>query len=155
MGDDGARRAARLGERTWAEAEHRPLLLVPLGSCEQHGPHLPLDTDTRIATALADAAAARLGGAAVAPAVGMTASGEHAGFAGTLSIGLTAALFASASLMLAQLPWYALPLMAAVPGALLLSSGATTGSVRRRALILGGVGVAAARAAAPVRSTAR
>ncbi len=67
-----------------------------------------------------------------------------AGFAGTLSIGLAAALFASASLMLAQLPWYALPLMAAVPGALLLSSGATTGSVRRRALILGGVGVAAA-----------
>ena len=67
-----------------------------------------------------------------------------AGFGGTLSVGLAAALFASASLMLAQLPWYALPLMAAVPGALLLSSGATTGSVRRRALILGGVGVAAA-----------
>ena len=32
-----------------------PILLVPLGSTEQHGPHLPLDTDTRIATAVAAA----------------------------------------------------------------------------------------------------
>ena len=28
-------------------------LIVPVGSTEQHGPHLPLDTDTRIATAVA------------------------------------------------------------------------------------------------------
>jgi len=31
------------------------VLVIPLGSCEQHGPHLPLDTDTRIAVALASA----------------------------------------------------------------------------------------------------
>jgi creatinine amidohydrolase len=79
-----------LGERTWAEADQRPVLLVPVGSCEQHGPHLPLDTDTRIATALAEAAVARLTGAIVAPAIGVTASGEHTGFAGTLSIGTEA-----------------------------------------------------------------
>ena len=89
VGDDGARRAARLGDRTWVEAEQRPLLLVPLGSCEQHGPHLPLDTDTRIAVALAEAAALQLD-ALAAPAVTITASGEHAGFAGTLSIGTEA-----------------------------------------------------------------
>ncbi len=78
-----------LGALTWPEVAGRaeaPLVLVPVGSCEQHGPHLPLDTDTRIAVAVAAAAAAQLG-AVVAPAVAIGASGEHAGFAGTLSIG--------------------------------------------------------------------
>ncbi len=64
---------------------------MPLGSLEQHGPHLPLDTDTRIAEAVASGAACGRDGAFVAPAVAIGASGEHAGFPGTLSIG-TAAL---------------------------------------------------------------
>ena len=82
----------RLGERTWPElATARPVLAVPLGSCEQHGPHLPLDTDTRIAVALADRLAARLPGRVlVAPPLTITASGEHQGFPGTLSIGTEA-----------------------------------------------------------------
>jgi creatinine amidohydrolase len=63
------------------------LLVVPLGSLEQHGPHLPLDTDTRIAVALAAGLAERRRGVAVAPAVAYGASGEHAGFAGTLVVG--------------------------------------------------------------------
>lgn len=63
------------------------VLLVPVGSLEQHGPHLPLDTDTRIAVALADASAARRHDTLVAPAVAYGSSGEHAGFAGTVSIG--------------------------------------------------------------------
>ena len=62
-------------------------LLIPMGSTEQHGPHLPLDTDTRIAVELAARAAAELGDVLVAPALAITASGEHAGFAGTLSVG--------------------------------------------------------------------
>jgi mycofactocin precursor peptide peptidase len=62
------------------------LLVVPLGSFEQHGPHLPLDTDTTIARALVDAVAG-LRYVLVAPALGYGASGEHAGFPGTLSIG--------------------------------------------------------------------
>lgn len=62
-------------------------LLLPLGATEQHGPHLPLDTDTRIAVAVAAGAAERLEGAVVAPAIAIGASGEHAGFAGTLSVG--------------------------------------------------------------------
>ena len=42
----------------WRPAGRRQLLAIPIGSLEQHGPHLPLNTETRIATALA----ARLGG---------------------------------------------------------------------------------------------
>jgi mycofactocin precursor peptide peptidase len=71
-----------LGERAWPEIEGRPTLLVPVGSVEQHGPHLPLDTDARVAAAVA----ARTG-LLVAPAVAYGASGEHEGFAGTVSIG--------------------------------------------------------------------
>jgi len=41
-------------------AEDR-LVLVPVGSTEQHGPHLPFDVDTRVAVAVAQAAASRLG----------------------------------------------------------------------------------------------
>ncbi|MUM25247.1 mycofactocin biosynthesis peptidyl-dipeptidase MftE [Mycolicibacterium sp. CBMA 295] len=73
-----------------------PMLIIPVGSTEQHGPHLPLDTDTRIATAVAHAVLGHLDGApagdwAVAPPVCYGASGEHEGFPGTVSIG-TAAL---------------------------------------------------------------
>ncbi|OBI23203.1 mycofactocin biosynthesis peptidyl-dipeptidase MftE [Mycobacterium sp. E2497] len=68
-----------------------PSVLVPLGSTEQHGPHLPLDTDTRIATAVARGARARLGRDwLVAPAIAYGASGEHQSFAGTISIGTEA-----------------------------------------------------------------
>lgn len=69
-----------------------PALIVPLGATEQHGPHLPLDTDTRIATAVACAVADQLPGDwLLAAAIGYGASGEHEGFPGTISIG-TAAL---------------------------------------------------------------
>jgi mycofactocin precursor peptide peptidase len=80
----------RLGALAWPEVPDGALLAVPLGSCEQHGPHLPLDTDTRIAAACADALAERRDDVVVAPAVGIGASGEHEGFPGTLSIGTLA-----------------------------------------------------------------
>jgi creatinine amidohydrolase len=68
----------------------RPIVAVPLGSCEQHGAHLPLGTDAFVAAALAARLAARCPGVVVAPTLGVSASGEHAGFPGTLSIGTAA-----------------------------------------------------------------
>jgi mycofactocin system creatininase family protein len=68
-------------------------VLVPVGSLEQHGPHLPLDTDTVIATAVAARAADDLQRSGrsvlVAPALAYGSSGEHQDFAGTSSIGTT------------------------------------------------------------------
>jgi mycofactocin precursor peptide peptidase len=89
-----------LGSARWPEVEAGPrrLLVVPLGSLEQHGPHLPMDTDTQIACAVAARACAGRTGVGLAPPVAIGASGEHADFPGTLSIG-TAAL----SLVLVEL----------------------------------------------------
>lgn len=78
----------QLGETTWTEIDE-PIVVIPVGSCEQHGPHLPLHTDTVIADALATALAGRRDDCLVAPAIAVTASGEHADFPGTLSIGTT------------------------------------------------------------------
>ena len=47
----------RLADMTWREVrsylERSNALVVPVGTCEQHGPHLPLATDTLIAEAFA------------------------------------------------------------------------------------------------------
>jgi creatinine amidohydrolase len=79
-----------LGSATWRQVEAtagKGILALPLGSLEQHGPHLPLDTDTRIAQALAAGLADRLADVVVAPPVAYGASGEHAAFPGTLLLG--------------------------------------------------------------------
>lgn len=83
----------RLGDATWtdlAEVASGTTLLVPLGSTEQHGPHLPLATDTAVAVAVAERLAAARDDVLVAPALPYGSSGEHAGFPGTLSIGQAA-----------------------------------------------------------------
>jgi len=83
----------RLADLTWAEVAEvagATLLAVPLGATEQHGPHLPIGTDTLVATALAERLAERRDGVLVAPALAYGASGEHAAFPGTLSIGTEA-----------------------------------------------------------------
>jgi creatinine amidohydrolase len=79
----------KLASCAWPDlaSEAPPVLVLPLGATEQHGPHLPLDTDTVIATALAEGAAAGHRDVVAAPALPYGSSGEHAGFPGTLSLG--------------------------------------------------------------------
>ncbi len=60
---------------------------MPVGSVEQHGPHLPLHTDVAVASAVAALALDRDPSLVVAPAVAYGAAGEHEGFPGTVSIG--------------------------------------------------------------------
>lgn len=79
-----------LADATSPDMHGAALVLVPVGSIEQHGPHLPLDTDTLIAEAVTRRVADLLGpglGAVVAPPLSYGASGEHQDFAGTSSIG--------------------------------------------------------------------
>jgi creatinine amidohydrolase len=79
-----------LGGATWPQVEETgalTVLAIPLGSLEQHGPHLPLDTDSRIAGAVAAGLARRCHGVTLAPVVPYGASGEHADFPGTLLVG--------------------------------------------------------------------
>jgi len=80
-----------LADLSWADAERTAagagLLVIPVASTEQHGPHLPLSTDTDIAVALGDLFARRHNNVLLAPALAYGSSGEHADFAGTLSIG--------------------------------------------------------------------
>ncbi len=62
------------------------VVLVPVGATEQHGPHLPLTTDTLIAERLCEAAAERTG-ALVAPAISVGCSyGHGTRIPGTISL---------------------------------------------------------------------
>jgi mycofactocin precursor peptide peptidase len=83
-------RQYRLADLPWpalAERAADSVLVVPLGATEQHGPHLPCTVDTEVASELCDRLARARAGVLVAPAVSYGSSGEHAGFAGTLSVG--------------------------------------------------------------------
>jgi mycofactocin precursor peptide peptidase len=80
-------RRAGLGDLAWPQVGDDLLLAVPLGATEQHGPHLPLSTDTDIAVALAEALARDRDDVVVAPALPYGSSGEHGDYPGTLSIG--------------------------------------------------------------------
>ncbi len=76
-----------LADRTWPELgeslSERRVAVVPLGSTEQHGPHLPLATDHLIAEGLAAAAADR-STAVRTPTVPVGVSPHHRQFPGTM-----------------------------------------------------------------------
>jgi creatinine amidohydrolase len=63
----------------------RSAVVVPFGALEQHGPHLPLDTDSVLADRLGPLLAERLG-ALCAPTMRIGCSEHHLAFAGTLSV---------------------------------------------------------------------
>ena len=81
---------SNLADLAWPDVASRAsatLLALPVGATEQHGPHLPLATDTEIAVTLAHRLARWRPDVVVAPALAYGSSGEHAGFPGTLSVG--------------------------------------------------------------------
>jgi creatinine amidohydrolase len=80
-----------LATLTWPELDallaDRPCTaVVPLGSTEQHGPHLPYATDTWIADALAARFCAEVGDAVACPTLPIGCSSEHLAFPGTLDV---------------------------------------------------------------------
>ena len=67
----------------------RAVVLVPSGAVEQHGPHLPLDTDAFLCTSVVEAAAGRVtegGPVLVAPTLSLGLSEHHMAFPGTLTL---------------------------------------------------------------------
>src|SRR5262249_30081231 len=62
-----------------------PVALLPIGSFEQHGPYLPLATDTLIAAAVSGSISHQHR-AFQLPAVAFGCSHEHSSFPGTVSI---------------------------------------------------------------------
>jgi creatinine amidohydrolase len=80
-----------LAHLTWVDARdaiaEAELAIVAVGSCEQHGPHLTLDTDSVIAQAFARRLAGDLGSRALlCPSLPYGLSEHHMGFAGTLTL---------------------------------------------------------------------
>ena len=83
-----------VAEMTWTEVdealEKRPVAILPVGAIEAHGPHLPLNADTIIATEMAKRGAAKLEEhgvhALILPPVNFTVAEFGAAFAGTISV---------------------------------------------------------------------
>jgi creatinine amidohydrolase len=73
----------------------RSIVVQPLGAIEQHGPHLPLSTDSVVATAVAEAAVAEVGEELdvwLMPTLQFTKSNEHAWSPGTVWLSATTLL---------------------------------------------------------------
>lgn len=83
-----------VAEMSWSEVDEalkeRPVAILPVGAVEAHGPHLPLNTDTVIATEMAKRGAAKLKeqgvNALILPPVYFTVADFGAGFAGNLTV---------------------------------------------------------------------
>lgn len=97
-----------LSELTWQDVEalsRDVVALIPTGSLEQHGPHLPLFTDSLLVTAVAAAVeAGRRERVLLTPTLWLGASGHHLKFPGTLSAEFDAYMGAIESICLSLIP---------------------------------------------------
>ncbi len=84
-----ARRTAELGRMSWAEVAEivprNPVLLLPIGTVEQHGPHLPVNADNMAAEYVARHAAAQTD-AYTLPAINYGCSAVFRKFPGTIPV---------------------------------------------------------------------
>lgn len=81
----------KMEEMSWVDVEEaieegRDTVLIMLGSIEQHGPHLPLGTDTYISDELGERIAQKLEDTLLAPTIRPGVSAHHMDFPGTISI---------------------------------------------------------------------
>jgi creatinine amidohydrolase len=79
-----------LQNMTWEDvkqktSESKGTIILPIGSTEQHGPHLPVGTDTMVANSIAEAAALKAG-VLVAPPLWFGWSPHHLVLPGTITI---------------------------------------------------------------------
>jgi len=79
----GAANKIRMEEMNWPDVR---AAVVAVGSTEQHGPHLPTMTDTRIGDAMAYRVALKLGGALQARTIPVGVSDHHLAFGATVSL---------------------------------------------------------------------
>jgi len=79
-----------LGELTWPDVKeflvNHDVVVIPVGSCEQHGLHLPLDTDAYDALWLSLKAAEKAECSLVAPPICFGVSSHHMDFPGTVTL---------------------------------------------------------------------
>jgi len=81
----------RMAAMHWPEIASRieqgvRTIIVPLGSTEQHGPHLPLSTDTLVTEAIVERLASHFAPVFIGPTLNVGSSDHHLAFAGTVSL---------------------------------------------------------------------
>lgn len=80
------KKVKRLEELTWEDVEREEgIIIIPVGSVEQHGRHLPLGTDSMVAIAIAEEASSKTG-VPVAPPLWYGWSPHHMVLPGTVTI---------------------------------------------------------------------
>ena len=83
--------AFKFNELNWQEIDRldrdKTIFLLPTGAIEQHGPHLPVDTDIFNSSALVESVAKSSGGNVIAlPPIWWGTSPHHKGYPGTISL---------------------------------------------------------------------